>query len=33
MFPSNLIAKMFNFKTLKMFESNETERNNVNVQF
>ena len=24
MFPSNLIAKMFSFKTLKMFESNET---------
>ena len=33
MFPSNLIAKMFNFKTLKMIESKETERNNVNVQF
>ena len=33
MFPSNVIAKMFNFKTLKMFESNETERNNVKVQF
>ena len=33
MFPSNVIAKMFNFKTLKMFESNEAERNNVKVQF
>ncbi len=33
MFPSNIIAKMFNFKLTKMFEANENERNNVKVEF
>lgn len=33
MFPSNIIAKMFNFKLSKMFEVNEDERNNVKVEF
>ena len=33
MFPSNLIANMFGFKTEKMFEVNEKERNNVKVDF
>ena len=32
MFPSNIIAKMFNFKLSKMFEVNEDERNNVKVE-
>ncbi|MDD3241588.1 MAG: LemA family protein [Bacilli bacterium] len=33
MVPSNIIAKMFNFASKKMFEVNETERENVKVQF
>lgn len=33
MFPSNIIANMFNFKTEKMFEANENERENVKVEF
>lgn len=33
MFPSNIIANMFNFKSSKMFEANESERNNVKVEF
>lgn len=32
MFPSNIVAKMFNFKLQKMFEANEDERNNVKVE-
>lgn len=32
MFPSNIVAKMFNFKLQKMFETNEDERNNVKVE-
>lgn len=32
MFPSNIVAKMFNFKSSKMFEANENERNNVKVE-
>lgn len=32
MFPSNIVAKMFNFKLQKMFEANENERNNVKVE-
>lgn len=32
MFPSNIIAKMFNFKLSKMFEASEDERNNVKVE-
>ncbi len=32
-FPSNLVAKMFNFKTAKMFEIAEVERDNVKVEF
>ena len=32
MFPSNIIAKMFNFKSSKMFEADENERNNVKVE-
>ena len=31
MFPSNIIAKMFNFKLSKMFEAKEDEKNNVGV--
>lgn len=33
MVPSNIVAKMFNFVAKKMFEVNETERENVKVQF
>ena len=33
MFPSNIIASMFNFKTEKMFEADENERKNVKVEF
>ena len=34
MFPSNIAAKIFNFKQMSMFEvSNEGERENVKVQF
>ena len=33
MFPSNIIAKMFNFKLSKMFEASDDERNNVKVEF
>lgn len=29
MFPSNIVAKIFNFKSQKMFEANIEERNNV----
>ena len=32
MFPSNIIAKMFNFNIEKMFEANKDERNNVKVE-
>ncbi len=33
MFPSNIIANMFGFKKQVMFEINETERENVKVEF
>lgn len=33
MFPSNIIAKIFGFKTYKMFEINSSERENVKVEF
>jgi len=33
MFPSNIIAKMFNFKLAKMFEIDAEEKNNVKVEF
>lgn len=33
MFPSNIIAGIFNFKSQKMFEANEYERDNVKVEF
>ena len=33
MFPSNIVAGMFNFKTQAFFEVNEEERQNVKVQF
>ena len=33
MFPSNIIASMFGYKTKKMFEANESERENVKVSF
>ena len=33
MFPSNIVANMFKFKTYSMFEANEAERENVKVQF
>ncbi len=32
MFPSNIIAKIFGYKTKSMFEANETERKNVEVR-
>jgi LemA protein len=32
MFPSNIIARILNYKSLKMFEANDTERENVNVK-
>ncbi len=31
MFPSNVFARLFGFKSKKMFEANETERKNVEV--
>lgn len=31
MFPSNIIAKMFNFKLIKMFEINSNERENTKI--
>ena len=31
MFPSNIIAKIFNFKSQKMFEANNEERNDIKV--
>ena len=33
MFPSNIIAKMFNYQTYKMFEATEIQRQNVKVEF
>ena len=33
MFPSNIVASMFKFKTQAFFEVNEEERQNVKVQF
>ena len=33
MFPSNIIAKIFDYQTKKMFEITTTERENVNVNF
>lgn len=33
MFPSNIIAKMFNFTKVDFFKANETERENVKVEF
>lgn len=33
MFPSNIIAKIFNYQTKKMFEIDATERENVKVNF
>ena len=33
MFPSNIVASMFNFKAQAFFEVNEEERQNVKVQF
>ena len=33
MFPSNIIAKMFNFTKEKFFEATETERENIKVKF
>lgn len=33
MFPSNIVANMFKFQTYSMFEANDTERENVKVQF
>lgn len=33
MFPSNIIANMFNFKQEPFFEANEAERKNVEVKF
>ena len=33
MFPSNIIANMFNFKTETFFEADEAERKNVEVKF
>lgn len=32
MFPSNLIAKIFNFKLSKMFEADVSEKNNIKVE-
>lgn len=32
MFPSNIVASIFGYKTRKMFESNENERKNVKVE-
>ena len=33
MFPSNIIAKMFNFKQEVFFEADKSERENVKVKF
>lgn len=33
MFPSNLVAKIFGYKSKKMFEVSEAERENVKVEF
>lgn len=33
MFPSNIFAGMFGFRSKEMFEANETERQNVKVEF
>lgn len=33
MFPSNIIAKMFNFKKVEFFKANEAEKENVKVEF
>ena len=33
MFPTNIVAGIFNFKTYSMFKANEEERENVKVQF
>ena len=33
MFPSNIIANMFGFKSASMFEANAEEKNNVKVNF
>ena len=33
MFPSNIVASIFGFKAEKFFEANETERENVKVEF
>ena len=33
MFPSNIVATIFGYKTKKMFEINENERENVKVEF
>ena len=32
MFPSNIVAKMFNFKLSKMFEADASEKDNVKVE-
>ena len=32
MFPSNILAKLFGYKTMTMFEAKETERENVKVE-
>ena len=32
MFPSNIIAKIFGYKSKNMFEASETERKNVKVE-
>ena len=32
MFPSNIVAKMFNFKLSKMFEADTNEKDNVKVE-
>ena len=33
MFPSNIVAKMFGFSKVEFFKANETERENVKVEF
>lgn len=33
MFPSNIIGKIFGFKEMKMFETSETEKENIKVRF
>jgi hypothetical protein len=32
MFPSNIVARIFGFKTCKMYEINNSERGNVKVE-